>query len=641
MNSGFRPEIAGLRAIAVVSVVLFHLKMTAFQGGFIGVDVFFVISGYLITRNILVDLDRQQFSFGQFYIRRMRRIFPALIFTVILTYVAGALWCSPLMFLDVAKEGTHALLWISNLQYWREAHQYFAHDSDDLALLHCWSLSLEEQFYLIWPLFMVAAHRYGRTFEAIAIASLASFLSSVIVTRTDPSATFFLTPFRIYEFGCGTLVLFLEKRLPLNGFAAEALSEIGVVAIVVSAMTFSPAMAHMDVAALLPCLGAAAVIWTGGRTGAARLITNPAMLGLGAISYSLYLCHWPIIFFARFIFVDGADTLAGLLGQVIAMVLLATGMYYFVERRFIQPHDARSQSFLRNAAGFWSAILLLAAITHVTFVSKGFAWRLPKGQFELARSQDFPRNEDLLPLAGPVGVVFVGDSITAEYLYGLTPLMRQLNISYEARGGAGCPILYGVTLSKPLRRAECLQRRDETLAWLEGQNQPIIYTQNWRQYDDSAIELDAAAKPSGDKGSFTRLQTALELTIGKIVARGNRVLLVGAQVYPDCPINLPRIQQGPLPRVMPSCPALPRQVAERAVANIDTMLANVRAKWPDKVSFIRVVDYFCDSDCPIVKDDLWLYSNRDHLNMAGSQYMIDRSADVFRRFLTDRGSKRP
>jgi peptidoglycan/LPS O-acetylase OafA/YrhL len=161
MNSGFRPEIAGLRAIAVVSVVLFHLKMTAFQGGFIGVDVFFVISGYLITRNILLDLDRQRFSFGQFYIRRMRRIFPALIFTVILTYVAAALWCSPLMFLDVAKEGTHALLWISNLQYWREAHQYFAHDSDDLALLHCWSLSLEEQFYLIWPLFIVAAHRYG------------------------------------------------------------------------------------------------------------------------------------------------------------------------------------------------------------------------------------------------------------------------------------------------------------------------------------------------------------------------------------------------------------------------------------------------------------------------------------------------
>jgi peptidoglycan/LPS O-acetylase OafA/YrhL len=167
MKGGFRSEIAGLRAIAVVAVVLFHLKITGFDGGFVGVDVFFVISGYLISRNILGDLGRERFSFGQFYVRRMRRIFPALIFTVALTYVAGALWCSALMFLDVAKEGTHALLWISNIQYWRESHQYFAHNSDELALLHCWSLSLEEQFYLLWPVFLVAANRFGRTFEAI------------------------------------------------------------------------------------------------------------------------------------------------------------------------------------------------------------------------------------------------------------------------------------------------------------------------------------------------------------------------------------------------------------------------------------------------------------------------------------------
>src|SRR6201995_1627478 len=132
MTSDFRPEIAGLRAIAVVSVVLFHLKIAGFAGGFIGVDVFFVILGYLITRNILGDLDQERFSFGQFYTRRMRRIFPALIFTVILTYIAGALWCSALMFLDVAKEGTHALLWISNIQYWRESPQYFPPNSHEL-----------------------------------------------------------------------------------------------------------------------------------------------------------------------------------------------------------------------------------------------------------------------------------------------------------------------------------------------------------------------------------------------------------------------------------------------------------------------------------------------------------------------------
>ena len=144
--SVFRPEIAGLRALAVASVVLFHVKLRAFAGGFVGVDVFFVISGYVITRGILIELQAGKFSISRFYARRIRRIVPALVFTVAVTYLAGALWCSPLMFLDLAKECTHALLSIANIQYWRESHEYFAPTSDELGLLHCWSLSLEEQF---------------------------------------------------------------------------------------------------------------------------------------------------------------------------------------------------------------------------------------------------------------------------------------------------------------------------------------------------------------------------------------------------------------------------------------------------------------------------------------------------------------
>jgi len=211
--------------------------------------------------------------------------------------------------------------------------------------------------------------------------------------------------------------------------------------------------------------------------------------------------------------------------------------------------------------------------------------------------------------------------------------MRRLDISYEASGGAGCPILYGVTLSKPLRREECRQSRDATLKWLEAKQQPIIFTQSWRQYDDSAIQLDASAEMSGEKGAFSKLQAALEVTIGRIVARGNRVLLVGGQVYPDCPINLGRIQQGPLPRAVLDCPATPRELAVQNLAPVDTMLARIQQRWPDKVTLLRVVDYFCDSACPVVKDGLWLYAERFHLNMAGSQYLVSRSEDVFRRFL--------
>ncbi|MGA7811283.1 acyltransferase family protein, partial [Bradyrhizobium sp.] len=281
MVNQYRSEIAGLRAVAVISVVLFHLKVDGFAGGFVGVDVFFVISGYLITRNILIDLNTDRFSFAQFYVRRTRRIFPALIFTVALTYVVGALWCSPLMFLDVAKEGTHALLWISNIQYWRESHQYFAANSDELALLHCWSLSLEEQFYLIWPVLIVLARRFGRTFEIVAFATLVSLLASMIESRFDPTAVFFLTPFRIYEFGFGALIMPLEERFRPSRAAAEGLSGIGLACIAASLMLLRSDTPNPAVSTLLPCFGAATTIWAGDKTKMSRLITNVPMAGVG------------------------------------------------------------------------------------------------------------------------------------------------------------------------------------------------------------------------------------------------------------------------------------------------------------------------------------------------------------------------
>src|SRR5665647_3263225 len=381
MTSQFRPEIAGLRALAVISVVLFHLKLGGFEGGFVGVDIFFVISGYLITRNILLDLQADRFSFGQFYVRRTRRIYPALIFTVVVTYLVGALWCSPEMFLDLAKECTHALLSISNIQYWRESHRYFAPGSDELALLHCWSLSLEEQFYLFWPVFIVLARKTGRVFLVIAIAAVASFALAILAASADPLAAFFLMPFRIFEFAAGALVLWLETRFRLRGAIAEWLSAAGLLGTAASVLLFTSDMPHLEAAIALPCLGAAATIWAGDRTRASKLLANPAMIAVGAIAYSLYLCHWPIILFGRFIFGDAAaNSPAGMLAMAAVMVAVAAAMNRLVERRFIQPSGFKLASFRSNAVGFGAVTLALVAITHTTFLSKGLPWRLPKAQ---------------------------------------------------------------------------------------------------------------------------------------------------------------------------------------------------------------------------------------------------------------------
>ena len=642
MTSQFRPEIAGLRAIAVLGVVLFHLKIPGFSGGFAGVDIFFVISGYLITRNILSDLDAGGFGFANFYVRRTRRIFPALIVTVLLTYIAAGLWCSPLMFLDISKEATHALLSIANIQYWRESHQYFAPNSEDLALLHCWSLSLEEQFYLAWPLVIAAARKYGVALVAITAASLASLVASIVVSRTGASAVFFLTPFRIYEFGCGALVLFVEPRVKLGRAGADILSAAGIAAVVVSVLALRSDMPDLVIASLLPCLGAAATILAGGRTMAARLLVNRPMMAVGAISYSLYLCHWPIIFFARFILGDGVDTGPGTVALLASMLVVASAMYALVERRFIQVPGQPAESFGKNSAVFAAVILPLVALTHLTFLERGFLWRLPAAQLQTLHLQEFPGSGDLGGTEGPVGMQFLGDSLMGQYAYGMKPIMRDLHLDYQAAGGPGCPMLVGVTSSDPARREFCRTARDHALEQVSHNTLPIVFTQLWRLYDDASIDVDtppeAAALPPV-KGAYRKLQLALRPTIETLVAQGRRVLLVGAQVDPGCAIDQPRLLPGPLPHApQPPCPVLSHGAADQSVAPIDKILAGIRDSWPDRVALLRPVDHFCDADCPVTKDGLWLYTSRIHLSLAGSDYMVSRSKDAFMRFFRDQGS---
>jgi len=641
MTSQFRPEIAGLRAIAVLGVVLFHLKIPGVAGGFAGVDIFFVISGYLITRNILSDLDADGFTFANFYVRRTRRIFPALIFTVLVTYIVAALWCSPLMFLDIAKEATHALLSIANIQYWRESHQYFAPNSDDLALLHFWSLSLEEQFYLAWPLLIVAARKYGVTFGAIAVASLASFLASIVVSRTDASAVFFLAPFRIYEFGCGALILFVEPRVKLGPASANILSGAGVAGVVASVLVLRSDMPYPAIASLLPCLGAAATILAGSETFAARLLVVRPMMAVGAMSYSLYLCHWPIIFFARFIVGDGVDTAIGSVALLASMLVVASAMYVLIERRFIQSPGVPAVSFAKNAAVLVVVVLPLAVLTHLTFLQRGFLWRLPAAQLQTLHLQEFPGSADLGGTEGPVGVQFLGDSLMGQYAYGMKPILRELHLDYQAAGGPGCPMLYGVTSSNPARREFCRAARDHALEQIEGNTLPIVFTQLWRLYDDASIDVDtpeAAALPPV-KDSYRKLQLALRPTVEKLVAEGHRVLLVGAQVDPGCPIDQPRLLPGPLPHAPQApCPVIGRSVADQSVAPIDQILAGARDSSPDRVALLRPVDYFCDVACPVTKDGLWLYTSRIHLSLAGSDYMVSRSRDALLRFFRNERS---
>jgi hypothetical protein len=538
------------------------------------------------------------------------------------------------MFQDLAKESTHAILSISNIQYWREAQQYFAPNSEHLALLHCWSLSLEEQFYLFWPALIVLASKSGRVFTIIALVGCSSLALSIIASNTDPSAAFFLTPFRIFEFAIGAMVLPAETAVRLTRPMSEALSAIGMGLILASALLFRPDMPGADVASLLPCAGAALVIRSGAKTWSAAILTNRAAVAVGAVSYSLYLCHWPVIFFGRFIFGEAAESASSLLIMAAIMIVVAAVMNALIERRFLHDPQSASANCAKDLLGFARVVVAIAALTHTTFAARGFAWRLPKDQAELARLQSPSSGRGANDNEGPFGFQLVGDSFADQYLAGLSPLTSELGMKPDLLAFPGCPLLYGATKSgRP--DPECQSWHDQTLASLQKSNVPIILAQRWEQYMGSRLYLIETSE-SG-LSSLDLLQQRLEITLEPLIQSGRRILIIGDQVKTDCLIDPPRLLMGPLPHAPAKpCPPTSREAVERSTAPINQMLEKVRARWPRQVALLRPVDYFCDVDCPVVKDGISLYFDDCHFSLAGAKYMVERSRDVFRQFLANR-----
>ena len=251
----YRSDIDGLRALAVLPVILYHAGFDWFSGGFVGVDVFFVISGYLITTILIDDIERKQFSIINFYERRARRILPALVLMIIACCGVFSFYLPPLDFKDFANSMIGVALFISNITFWQE-HGYFATASEIKPLLHTWSLSVEEQFYILFPIFLILSWRLGKIYVfgiIVAIAAI-SFLTSEWGWRNQPTANFYLTPTRAWELLAGSIAAFIIQKIGLQ--KNNPLALLGVAAIIYSIFAFDHSTPFPSIYTLVPVFGA-------------------------------------------------------------------------------------------------------------------------------------------------------------------------------------------------------------------------------------------------------------------------------------------------------------------------------------------------------------------------------------------------
>ena len=302
IHKKYRPDIDGLRAIAVLAVLFYHVRTGAVHGGFVGVDVFFVISGYLITGIIHNDVVAGRFSIRRFYDRRIRRIFPALFAVLFATTVAGAAFLLPSEFATYANSLAATTLFASNIYFAAHAG-YFAPGALNTPLLHTWSLAVEEQFYLLFPIALALAYKYfpKRLRLTVALCCILSFVVSAYGVAIDPQRTFFSSLARAWELLLGSLLALNAFPQVRSAAVKEAAATLGIVAIVACAIFYSDATPFPGISALIPTAGTALIIWSGVNTvtRVTALLSLRPVVFVGLISYSLYLWHWPMIVFTR------------------------------------------------------------------------------------------------------------------------------------------------------------------------------------------------------------------------------------------------------------------------------------------------------------------------------------------------------
>jgi peptidoglycan/LPS O-acetylase OafA/YrhL len=500
-QSSYRPDVDGLRAIAVMAVILYHTGVPGFSGGFVGVDVFFVISGFLITGLVASGINAGKFRFSDFYERRARRLAPALVLVLLSSCVVAFIFFTQIDFEQFCKSLFATSIFSSNVFFMRQTDNYFAVDSAFKPLLHTWSLAVEEQFYLLYPAILVVLLRVARShvIHWILALLLVSFVASCIGVWSAPQAAFYLLPSRAWELLLGAVVSLCPVAAPLDRRLGAFMTGLGLGSIIFSIWFLTSQSPFPGMIALLPCIGTAMIIWCN-SDGAllTRLLTWPPMVFVGLISYSLYLWHWPIIVFWKY-FVNEQMSWPEVSLVISASVILATLSWKFVE----QPARRRDSGFNRRrvfvATG--SAIAVFAAVGITGVVTNGLPQRLPPQVLKYAsgkldgnprQGECIERPERVLrgdfcavgsaDMSKPTFLVW-GDSYTDSWMPVFDSLARVKHLTGWFAGHESCLPLLGVRQVRSSTSGGCHEFTEFVAkAIVQNDIREVVLISNWSWY---------------------------------------------------------------------------------------------------------------------------------------------------------------
>lgn len=612
-RTAYRAEVDGLRAVAVLLVVLFHAGVPWLPGGFIGVDIFFVISGYLITRILKDETDRTgSLDLLNFYARRARRLLPAAALVTLVTLAVNSRILSPMETIRLTKPAAATALYASNVWFILQGGDYFGGDLNSNPFLHTWSLAVEEQFFLIWPLLVWLAVRWFRRPAVVfGVVSAASLLACVWMTGYRPLWAFYGTPFRIWEFAAGALTCLMPVReTSAAGKWTQTLGWAGVALAIVPALAFTSGTPFPGMAALIPVIGTMAILLSGKSV---SFLSWRPFTGLGKISYSFYLWHWPMLTAAAVLRPE-IDTVTRLLVVAAAIPLAAASMMLVEKPVRYSPWLARRSMISMGLAAATAGFVLLAV--GAARWQSGSAAESPSQKSIIAAGRERTRlangcfanggNDQVAectfgPATASRTLVLFGDSHAEQLFPALEPLAASGSWKVVTMVRASCPTASVDVYNSHLKKIDgpCSRWRGKALDRIQTIRSELVVIANEAGY--------APASPL-EWGQGTRT------TLARLISGGTRVLVVRDTPHPnlDVPVCLSRAAMRGL-RPESECIVQRKLALDESIWNAEQAAGEGLAG----VSFADFTDLFCDATfCPTIRNGTPVYRDTDHISAA-------------------------